>query len=75
MYNILTCYRYILTINNKTPHGNLIGKLPLLSPMENPLYRTGVHHMTPPGHGDPQACRRQSAGKPQALPSQQAINF
>jgi hypothetical protein len=26
--------------------------------------------MTRPDHGDPQACRRQSAGKPQVLPSQ-----
>jgi hypothetical protein len=25
--------------------------------------------MTRPDHGDPQACRRQSAGKPQVLPS------
>jgi hypothetical protein len=25
--------------------------------------------MTRPDHGDPQACRRQSAGKPQILPS------
>jgi hypothetical protein len=72
MYNILTCYRYILIINNKTPHGNLIEKLPPLSLIENLLYRTEVHHMTPSGHGDPQACRRQSAGKLQALLLQRA---
>jgi hypothetical protein len=58
MYNILTCYRYILIINNKTPHGNLIEKLPPLSLIENLIYRTKVHHITPPGHGDPQVCYR-----------------
>jgi hypothetical protein len=67
MYNILTCYRYILIINNKTPHGNLIEKLPPLSLIENSLYCIEVHYMTPSGHGDPQACHRQSADKPQAL--------
>jgi hypothetical protein len=67
MYNILIYYRYILIINNKTPHSNLIEKLPLLSLIENPLYRTEVHYMTPLGHGDSQACYRQSADKPQAL--------
>jgi hypothetical protein len=64
---MLIYYRYILTINNKTPHGNLIGKLPPLSLIENPLYYTEVHYITPPGHGNLQACRRQSVDKLQAL--------
>jgi hypothetical protein len=67
MYNILTYYRYILIINNRTPHGNLIEKLPPLSLIENLLYCTGLHYMTPSGHSNSQACHRQSADKPQAL--------
>jgi hypothetical protein len=64
MYNILTCYRYILIINNKTPHDNLIEKLLSLSLIENPLYYTEVYYITSLDHGDPQLYRRQSTGKP-----------
>jgi hypothetical protein len=67
MYNMLMYYRYILIINNRTPHGNLIEKLPPLSLIENPLYYTGLYYMTLLSHGNSQACHRQFAGKSYTL--------
>jgi hypothetical protein len=67
MYNILTCYRYILIINNRTPHSSLIEKLPLLSLIENLLYYIELHYMTPLDYSNLQACYRQFTDKLQTL--------
>jgi hypothetical protein len=73
MYNMPACCRYILTImtllHTVTQEGNCCP----LSPIEDPWYRAEATSHDSPAPGDPQACRRQSADKPQALPSQKSI--